>query len=212
LFLLTGTAINPYVIQVDGNLLESHFGFTVLKVEGNSTNDKIRTIYEVKKTVPLQDINQWFLSIPTSDDLVPFAHDPSIADRVVLAKGPAMDHYQMEIERINDKMYRQTQETCTMTQNTRRAAANEVETSSFRHVAHYVFVFPQGERLDNAAFSANKFLDKSIIAIRDLQSTFTPNNDNLYGMLFISRIALHGGRHIDQRVATINTSQCNWDD
>jgi hypothetical protein len=68
------------------------------------------------------------------------------------------------------------------------------------------------ERLDNTAFSTDKLLDKTIISIRDQDSAFTQNNDNLYGMLFICRIALHGGRQVDQRVATINTSQCNWDD
>jgi hypothetical protein len=192
--------------------MESHFGFTVLKIEGNSTNDKIRMIYEVKKTVPLQDINKWSLSIPTSDDPVPLALHPSIAGHVVLAKGPAMDHYQWEVERINDKTFRVNGETCTMTLNTRKAAVNEIEISLFRNVAYYVFVFPIGERLDNAAFSTDKFLDKTIIGIRDQDSALTQDNDSLYGMLFICRIALHGGRQVDQRAATIDTSKCNWDD
>jgi hypothetical protein len=81
-----------------------------------------------------------------------------------------------------------------------------------------VFVSPKGNRLDNTAFSTDKFLNKTIISIRNLQSlqrTYTHTthiNDNLYGMIFICRIALHGGRQVEKRAATINTSKHNRDD
>lgn len=207
-----GSKERPYLIMANGQRPEAHGDFYILGIENHRNGGWLRSIFEMRKSIPLQDADEWVASVPSFEDNVPLAMNEFFAGRVVLIKGPSADHYQRSATLINNR----SNEECLTTAGVREAAANEIKGNDERGTSHYLIVFPEGTELNNAAFSENNLLRRKFVGFREPNSSYTaridPDDENsdresLHGFMVVFQVALKGGRQCENQENGVNTSQ-----
>jgi hypothetical protein len=189
-----GSVAKPYVIFVNEGKPEAHNGFVIFKVPSAKANGLIFDKYEIRLSIAVEDLQSWTASIPTEEDMVPMAMDPSIQGRVVLVKGRSVDAYNRDVDLINDRLGEQ----CASTRDVRVAAMSEIQVQALnRAFSRYLIVFPVGVVLDNAILSNDRFVLRTQYAglrhvIHDGGAAIQAN-----GTLVIFSIAIAGARQVN---------------
>lgn len=217
-----GSAEAPHIHFVHPNKPEAHEAFFILYLpkysHGTGAKKFIRDIVEIRRSIPIPDVDHWMASIPTYEDGVQFSMDPSLSGRVVLVKGPSVDCHNRKPKTLNDRLF----ESCGTAADLRVAAMTAIEDkknqrSRQRNTAHYLFVFPPGTVLDNTAFSGTNSneLKRTFAGLRDEDSPLCPKIDpndpdslqeTLHGMVVCFQAALKGGLAVDaEDVAQVDT-------
>jgi len=209
----------PFVTFVNTEKPEAHQGdFYIVLLPNRFESPFLRNVWEIRKTIPNNDVDFWTAKIPTKEDGVPLAMESAFKGRVVLVKGPAIDYWNRDAPRFNANM---KTETCEASKKTRNAAATKHAEEPERHFQHTLLVFPPGTLLNVHHLPASNpdFLRRSFVGMRDINSKhckkINPEDEedhrreNLYGLVALFHISENGGE-LESKSVEIVTTDCYY--